>query len=52
MSNRRKTKTTRLALLSRPKCPKCKSRDRDTKEYDDAWLHICRKCRFPIREVK
>lgn len=56
MSNRRRSRVSRATMkaLRPPKCPKCKQRGRRSKEYADAWLHICTnpKCQFPVREVK
>lgn len=33
------------------RCPKCKSRDRQTKEYpaEKVLLHVCQRCQFPQR---
>ncbi len=52
MSNRRKTAAQREHQAERSwRCPKCKSRDKVTKEYPDenVLLHICVQCEFPQR---
>lgn len=51
MSNRRRTPAEK-AQRKAARCPKCKSTRRTTKEYDDALLHICSDCQFPIREER
>lgn len=48
-------KLERAALRKKKRselCPRCKSAARSSKEYDDAWLHICRRCHYPVRELK
>lgn len=48
MSNTRRASTFRKGL----RCPKCRRRDFSTKEYTDAYLHVCRNCSYPVREKK
>lgn len=50
MSNRKKSRLDRLKRG--PRCKACGSRRRSTKEYDDAFVHICDDCHFPVRELK
>jgi hypothetical protein len=44
----RRERKTRI----RRRCRQCNSTDIATKEYPDAWLHICRRCQYPVREMK
>lgn len=53
MGNRRKTVSERARQkVLAWRCPKCRSREYSRKEYDDAWLYICKGCRFPVRKLK
>ena len=55
MSNRVKSLADRRAIKAereKKRCPKCKSLQRKTREYADAFLHICGNCHFPVRELK
>jgi hypothetical protein len=46
----KRSNVVRLERYRKPKCPKCKSRDLDTREYDDGYnLIVCRACAFPQR---
>lgn len=42
----------RRVLKQKLRCPKCKSLDVEVRDYPDAQLHICQKCKFPRRLVK
>lgn len=52
MSNRRLTPEQRAQRTAMPRCPKCRSKSIQHKEYPDATLHVCRGCRFPWRTAK
>lgn len=50
--SKRKSKVERAARKNALKCPKCKSRDIQTKDYPDALLHLCQACQYPVRVPK
>lgn len=53
MSNRRTARVKRKPKKRlKPDCPKCKSTDVEMTEYSDAYLFICRRCKFPRRVKK
>jgi len=53
MSNRRKSVFAKRRRGPRiGPCPKCGSRQIHSREYNDAWLHVCTDCKFPWRSKK
>ena len=52
MSNTRRSKADREMRKNRLKCPKCKGHVFQSKEYDDAFVHVCTRCSFPQRVLK